>query len=355
MDKILITGIGGPTPRSIASWLRTLYPNAVLIGTDVNEKGIGFHLDGLLDRKYLVPRADHEDYWTTIKNIVAKEKIDYAFVQPELEVLKWGEYFKKHNSYICPTLIPPLEYTQNLMDKARMASMLKDTALIPLTVEISPTSPRIEEVEDIIGYPCWIRAAVGSGGLGSLKIHNRQELESWLFIHKNVEKFTVSTFLTGRHLANQMMYINGKCVKNAGLHCVNYVMADIAPSKVTGNTSYGKFINEPKLLKFCEDAMEFIAQKLNVLPHGIYSFDLKEDEMGNLKITEINIRHMAYTGIMAQVGFDLIDDTVLFLKGEQDKIRAFSHYNADYVFLRDVDVQPIVLKESNITRDIITI
>ena len=41
----------------------------------------------------------------------------------------------------------------------------------------------------------------------------------------------------------------------------------------------------------------------------VFSFDLKEDSSGNMKVTEINIRHMAYTGVMAQVGFDLIEDT----------------------------------------------
>lgn len=347
MDRILITGVGGPTPRSIAIRLRKLYPDAILVGTDINQRAIGFYLKGLLDKTYIVPKAGSEDYWPTMKKLIKDEKIDFAFVQPEMEVLKWGEYFEENGNYICPTLIPPLVYTQNLMDKSQMATILKGTDYIPKTIEISPKLPRIEEVEKEIGYPCWIRAAVGSGGLGSLKIHNRHELESWLFIHKTVEKFTISEFLPGRHLANQMLYINGKCVKNAGLYCVNYVMADIAPSKVTGNTSYGEFINEPELLEFCEEVMIYISKQLKSLPNAVYSFDLKEDENGNLKVTEINIRHMAYTGVMAQVGFDLIQDSIHYLKGEESKIKNFSGYDGDYVFLRDVDVQPMVLKKTD--------
>lgn len=352
MDKILITGIGGPTPRSIALRLRQLYPDAILIGTDINERAIGFHLDGLLDKKYLVPRADSENYWSVMKKIIADEQVDYAFIQPELEVLKWGEYFKEHNEYICPTFIPPVEYTKSLMDKANMAVLLKDTDFIPITVEITPSAPNYEQVEAEIGYPCWIRAAVGSGGLGSLKIHSRHELEAWLFIHKNVEKFTVSEFLTGRHLANEMLYINGECIKNAGLHCVNYVMADIAPSKVTGNTSYGKFINEQELLDFCEEVMSVIADKLQVPPHAVYSFDLKEDDKGRLKVTEINIRHMAYTGVMAQVGFDLIEDSVKYIKGQTELIEKFNGYDHDYLFLRDVDIEPMVRKKPDLLRKI---
>jgi predicted ATP-grasp superfamily ATP-dependent carboligase len=235
------------------------------------------------------------------------------------------------------------------MNKARMADLMEGTTYIPKTVTITQANPATEQVEQEIGFPCWIRASVGSGGLGSLNINSKRELDAWLFIHKEVPEFTVSEFLTGRHLANQMMYLNGKLIKNAGLHCAEYVMADIAPSKVTGNTSYGKFINEETLLAFCEEVMDFIQTKTQVPAHGVYSFDLKEDEKGNLKVTEINIRHMAYTGIMGQVGFDLVGDSVLFLTNKIDQIHSGRFYYQDaFIFLRDVDEQPIVLKESDI-------
>ncbi len=126
-------------------------------------------------------------------------------------------------------------------------------------------------------------------------------------------------------------------------------MADIAPSKVTGNTSYGRFINEEKLLAFCEEVMDSIAGKLGVPPHGVFSFDLKEDANGNLKVTEINVRHMAYSGIMAKVGFDLIGDSVKYLTGDESDIeRGRFKYNSDYIFLRDVDSEPIIMKESEL-------
>jgi len=353
MDKtILITGIGGPTPRSIATRLRTLYPEAKLIGVDTNTRALGFYMDGLLDKCMTVPRADHEEYWPAMKKIVKEMGIDLAFIQPEEEVLEWGKYYNENGDYICPVLIPPVEYTEALMDKAAMADLLADTNYIPKTVRISPENPGYSRIEKKIGYPCWIRASVGSGGLGSLKLSRKEDLEAWLFIHKDIEEFTVSEFLTGRHLANQMLYIEGTCIKNAGLHCAEYVMADIAPSKVTGNTSYGKFINEEPLLEFCEEVMEYISHKLSVKPQGVYSFDLKEDNKGALKVTEINIRHMAYTGIMAKVGFDLVDDTLKYLTGRASEIeKGRFNYPSDYIFLRDVDIEPIIMKESELLRD----
>lgn len=347
--NILITGIGGPTPRSIAHRLRQVNPEAKLIGVDANPKALGFYIQGLVDEMRIIPRADNPDYWSVIKELIEEFKIDFALIQPEYEVTAWGNYLKEHGAYPCPTLIPPVEHTNALMNKARMAELMKGTSYIPKTVTLTQSDLNFDSVEQEIGFPCWIRASVGSGGLGSLKINSRQELEAWLFIHKEVPEFTVSEFLTGRHLANQMLYLDGKLIKNAGLHCAEYVMADIAPSKVTGNTSFGRFINEEKLLAFCEEVMDFIEKETGVKPNAVYSFDLKEDSEGNLKVTEINIRHMAYTGIMGQVGFDLVGDTVKYLTGNFDKIEQGRYYfDSDYIFLRDVDEQPIVLRESEL-------
>ena len=56
---------------------------------------------------------------------------------------------------------------------------------------------------------------------------------------------------------------------------------------------------------------------------------------------------MAYTGVMADVGFDLIEDTIMIMEdGNCDRVKRapFYHYEKPYVFLRDVDVEPIVLE-----------
>lgn len=342
--NFLITGIGGPTPRSIAGQLRKIYPDAILVGVDSNPKALGFYMNGLLNKGIVIPRADHDTYWDCIKRIVDEYSIDMAFIQPEKEVLVWGHLKEQGAEWPCPALIPPLAHAEALVDKAAMANLLENTTYIPKTISFTPANPKYEELENEIGYPCWIRASVGSGGLGSLKLNRKEDLKAWLFIHKDVKEFTVSEFLTGRHLANQMLYIDGQCIKNAGLHCVEYVMADIAPSKVTGNTSYGKFINEDSLLEFCEEVMKVIAEKTGIKPHGVYSFDLKEDAEGNLKVTEINIRHMAYTGILSEAGFDLVGDTVKYINGESSEInRGRYFFDQDYVFLRDVDIEPLLL------------
>ena len=84
-----------------------------------------------------------------------------------------------------------------------------------------------------------------------------------------------------------------------------------------------------------------------MLTHGTVVADFS----GFLKVTEVNIRHMAYAGVMAHVGFDLIEDTIRIMEdGNADRVvRApFFHYEKPYIFLRDVDVAPIILPSEEV-------
>ena len=351
MKTILITGIGGLTPRSIAKMIRKNHPDYKLIGCDIDEKAIGFFMKDLLDYYYVCPRCTEQDYFPWIENLVEKMNIDYAFVQPESEIVEWGSYFEQYGKYPCPVFIGSKLLSISLKDKSIMANLLEGTDFIPKTLKVTQKNPRYDDVEKLIGFPCWIRATEGTGGLGSLKLEDINSYKSWLFINSQIPEFTVSEFLTGRHLANQMLYYNGEYVKGAALECVEYVMANTAPSRVTGNTRFGRFLNEDRINEFCDKCIKYLEKKLGIPAHGILSFDLKEDKNGNLKVTEVNIRHMAYTGVMANVGFDLIEDTIKIMEdGNCERVERaqFYHYDKSYVFLRDVDIEPIILESGDV-------
>ena len=359
MRTILITGIGGLTPRSIATVIKENHPDYKIVGCDIDKKSMGFFMktrDGrnLVDEYFVAPRCDSPDYFAFIEKLVAEKNIDYAFVQPEAEIVEWGEYYEKNGKYPCPVFMGSKLLSESLRDKSIMAELLEGTEFIPKTIKVTQDNPRFEDVENIIGFPCWIRATEGTGGLGSLRLDDISSYKSWLFINSRIPEFTVSEFLTGRHLANQMLYYNGEYIKGAALECAEYVMSNTAPSHVTGNTHFGRFLNEDRINEFSDRCIKYLEEKLGVPAHGILSFDLKEDKDGNLKVTEVNIRHMAYTGVMAHVGFDLIEDTIrIHEDGNADNIvrDPYHHYDKPYVFLRDVDVEPIILESEEVFDD----
>lgn len=354
MKTILVTGIGGLTPRSITGIIREKHPDYKIIGCDIDKKAVGFFMNNLLDEYFICPRCNDPEYFPWLKKLIEVKGIDYAFVQPESEIVAWSDYYEKNGKYPCPVFMGSKLLNVSLKDKAIMAEILEGTEFIPKTIKVTQDNPRYEDVESIIGFPCWIRATNGTGGLGSLKIQDISSYKSWLFINSFIPEFTVSEFLTGRHLANEMLYYNGEYVKGAALECAEYVMANTAPSHVTGNTHFGRFLNDDTINAFCDKCIKYLEQRLGIKAHGILSFDLKEDKDGNLKVTEVNIRHMAYAGVMAHVGFDLIEDTIKIMEdGNCDRVERapFFHYNKPYVFLRDVDVEPIIIDSEEIFDD----
>lgn len=354
MKTILVTGIGGLTPRSITTIIRENHPDYKIIGCDIEKKAMGFFMKGLVDEYYICPRCNTSEYFPWIEKLVKEKGIDYAFVQPESEIVEWGDYYEKNGKYPCPVFMGSKVLSISLKDKAIMAELLEGTEFIPKTIKVTQDNPRYEDVEKEIGFPCWIRATNGTGGLGSLRLDDMSSYKSWLFINNFIPEFTVSEFLTGRHLANEMLYYNGEYVKGAALECAEYVMANTAPSHVTGNTHFGRFLNEDRINEFCDRCIKYLEKELGVPAHGILSFDLKEDSKGNMKVTEVNIRHMAYVGVMSHVGFDLVEDTIKIMEdGNCDRVERvpYYHYDKPYVFLRDVDVEPIILDSEEIFDD----
>ena len=65
---ILVTGIGGLTPRSITTIIREKHPDYHIIGCDVEKKAMGFFMtmkDGkkLVDEYYICPRCTDSEYF----------------------------------------------------------------------------------------------------------------------------------------------------------------------------------------------------------------------------------------------------------------------------------------------------
>ena len=70
MKTILITGIGGLTPRSIAKVIRKNHPDYKLIGCDIDKKAMGFFMPGLLDEHYVCPRCNEKNYFPWIEKLI---------------------------------------------------------------------------------------------------------------------------------------------------------------------------------------------------------------------------------------------------------------------------------------------
>ena len=141
MKTVLITGIGGLTPRSIAGIIRKNHPDYKIIGCDMDKKAVGFFMKGLLNEYYICPECISPHYFAWIDNLVEVKKIDYAFVQPESEIVQWGEYYNQHGRYPCPVFMGSKLLSISLKDKSIMAELLEGTDFIPKTIKVTQREP----------------------------------------------------------------------------------------------------------------------------------------------------------------------------------------------------------------------
>lgn len=351
--KILITGVGGPTPRSFAIALKkySFYKRFEIIATDINPLSIGLYQTELYNKSYIVPRATDKNYWEEIEKIIKENQIEIAVILPELEVMEWSKRMQTHD-LPCKVLLPDLSMAELLVDKAKMTNILKELDIVPLSVSFNSDDKDLRNVYDTLNFPFWVRSTSGTSGLGSLKVESEDALKNWIQINPGVKEFLASKFLPGRNLACKLLYYEGKLLRSACGERVNYIMSKVAPSGITGNTSFGRLLNEPELFAEAKKAMDHLFAHTGAKQHGFYTVDFKEDENKKPYITEINVRHVAFTQCFAAGGANFAEDTIRLLDNDTTFKKDFILYEfeKDLIFLRDVDSLPVLMKESELLR-----
>lgn len=355
--KILVTGVGGPTPRSFVRAVQLSQSDVAnsysFVGVDCNPLAYGLYDKKLFDVTYVIPRADSDEYWSSINEIIEKEDIDGAVILPEAEVLEWSLNNSKLEQHII-THLPDYDLASALVNKHRLHEYLNSSSLIPRFYKVNPSFYNYSKITDHLGDIFWVRSTEGSSGLGSLKIESESSLSQWMSINQDVNEFIATEYLPGRNMACKMLYFDGELKRTACAERVNYIMSKVAPSGVTGNTSFGRLINEPELVRLSEKALELIAEESGTGLNGIFTVDYKEDAEGAPKITEINIRHVAFTSSIAAGGANIPMDTLeaMFSEDRSSMDRVDYTYDEPLIFLRDVDSEPIVMSESELFQKI---
>jgi len=350
--NILITGVGGPTPRSFAHAITTYgsyFKDGAIIGTDANPMAIGLYQGDLFNYSERVPMADHSDYWPAIDALVSKYAIDYAIILPESEVLAWSRR-KESVSLPCSTFLPDSRVCELLVHKSKTSDFLWELGVVPKSVAFDRSLCNIDELFDQLGVVFWVRADSGTSGVGSLLIDGKDALISWVNINPQVTTFLASRYLPGRNVACKLLYWQGNLVRSACAERVSYIMSKTAPSGITGNTSFGRLINDSNLVEIAHSSMTSIFDTIGVPRHGFFTVDFKEDSSGKPLVTEINIRHVAFTQCFAAAGANLAEDTLRLMSEDPDFDKNYHMYEfpEGLIFLRDVDDRPIVMFEKDL-------
>jgi carbamoyl-phosphate synthase large subunit len=339
---ILVTGACGVTPRAIARSLRAsqAFGDATLVGADRGGNWYGFY-EGLYDRVYRVSQPGDPGYAELVADICVREKIDAAVVAPEAEVLFWSG-----RDFPVSTLLPPPGLVEIAISKGKLYEALRETGLVP-RYRIATREELLERRGlDLDGGPVWLRdySEASSSGIGAIQVTEPEEAYAWARLNVGIPSFMVAEHLPGRNIACTLLFHDDQLLKAGCYERLEYFMGHLAPSGVTGNINRGRLINDERARALAEQAVRFVAGLTEEPAHGLLTVDLREDRTGALKVTEINVRHVAATSALAAGGANVAEAQVLATLGRFDEIgEVVPHFPDDNVILRDIDGAPLWL------------
>jgi carbamoyl-phosphate synthase large subunit len=342
--NILVTGACGVTPRAIARSLRASprFADASLVGADRGGNWYGFY-EGLYERVYRVSEPSDPGYADLIADICGRESIDVAVVGPEAEVLFWSG-----KEFPVPALLPPPQFSEIAISKGKLYEALQQTGLVPHYRIVSREDLVARRALDLDGGPVWLRdySEASSSGIGSIQVSEPEEAYAWAYLNPGIPSYMVAEHLPGRNIACTLLFREGELLKAGCYERLEYFMGHLAVSGVTGNINRGRLVNDERARALAEQAVHFLCDHTGEHAHGLLTVDLREDRTGALKITEINVRHVAATSALAAGGANMAEAQVLATLGRLDEIgEPAPRFPDDNVILRDIDGVPIWLTD----------
>lgn len=345
--KILITGACAVSARSVLRSLKMskLFGSAEFIGWDMCSLLYGVYAN-VFDRLYKVPAVNDPSYLDVVRVILDKEKPDVAVIVPEIEVLFWT-----HHKLGIPCLLPPPKFAEIAISKERLFEALSGSGLIPKSYNVSSSDIEDEAFDCKLGFPVWIRdgSAGTASAKGAFKANSNEDLRAWVQINKGITHFQLSEFLPGNNYGCFCLFKNGQLIKICQAQRIEYIMAKVALSGITGNTSKGKLLNDENIKHVALESISRLCHITGEKMNGLVVVDMKCNAAGYPIITEINLRHVAYSSIFAAAGFNISEYQLLLALDRDDEIPLDIEkiFPKDNYMLRDVDGEPIYIEKLN--------
>jgi hypothetical protein len=189
----------------------------------------------------------------------------------------------------------------------------------------------------------WCRVRYGCASLGATMVGDADQAWHWInYWHTMrgvpVDHFTLCEFLPGRDYNVQGLWHNGRLVLIKMCERLSYLNATQSPSGMASTPALAKTVWEPEAIAACEAAMHAVDPSA----HGIFFFDMKENEAGVPCVTEINASRFAMiTNIHDLVGrYNMAGIYVRLGCGEAAPVDDPYDYPGEYYLVRELDTLP---------------
>lgn len=143
-------------------------------------------------------------------------------------------------------------------------------------------------------FPFWLRARWGAGAKAAICARDAYEAFHWVTFWKQRDptiEFVAEEFLPGRDYSWCGVYYKGVCRASFARERLEYLYPHLTPEGLTGTPTRAVIIRNAEVEFMAKEAVDAINEK----PHGVYCVDLREDEGGYPRPTEINAGRFSTT------------------------------------------------------------
>lgn len=345
MKKILITGSGGSPAANFIRSLRRLKEKFFIVGTDSNEYYVN---RSEADVSYLAPSCKDPKYADFLNYIIKKHKLEFLHVQNDNEVEAISKQREKLN---IKYFMPSKETIEICLDKFKSYEVWqKNNITVPKTYPIN-TPEELEAVYKKLKGKIWIRNKSGAGGRGSLAPKNLHQAKTWIDFQEGWGgSYVAADLLTPDSITWMSIWKDGKLIVAQGRKRLYWELSKIAPSGITGATGAGITVSDKQLDEIALKSVLAIDSK----PNGIFSVDLTYDFKGIPNPTEINIARFFTTHLFfTEAGLNMPEIYIKLAYNEKlPKLkRKINPLANGWIWIRGMDFNPVLIKQSKIEKD----
>lgn len=298
------------------------------------------------DRRWMVPAPSSPAYVAAIRHIAERERIDLILPNADESVAALSAARRRFGDLL---LLPRHRVVRLCQDKYALNKFLsRNSVPVPKTLAVKDLAG-LETVFRHLGSrsPLWCRIRSGSNSRGAAPVATPEQARGWIRYWSEMRsvsprEFTLAEYLPGRDFACLMLWKDGELVLGKTCERLSYFFANSQPSGQSSMAGLSKTVDEPRLVEICARAI----RALDARASGVFSIDLKSDERGEPRITEINAgRLIAQTILLDRAGKHNLTLTYARLAlGEPVSLRDEYEAAADHYFVRNVDAEPLLFR-----------
>lgn len=260
-----------------------------ILTVDCDRMAAGLYLG---HKGFIVPKFKQTPFYSAIKKIIKREKIDVIIPALDNILLELSNRKKEFEQIGAKILISEPEAIEITRDKWKTYNKLKNKIPVPASF--------VEKNKVNIAFPLMIKPRDGSGSINAHKIKSQEELD---FFYDRVPNPIVQEFLEGKEYTVD-------CLADKKGNLMICIPRERIETKA-GISVKGKIVKNDKLEKIAKK----ISESIKFL--GPFFFQAKEDKKGNPKLTEINPRISGTMSLSSSSGANIHSLAVRMYMGEK--------------------------------------